>query len=271
MSKKNEVSVVEPSTAVAVAEPKQLSRFLALQPESDVAQAFLANYGPGDEIQQGDLTVLKVPSGGATTWTFEDVTGEVNAKEVEGVIVAYQPFGVLWPHEKSTEGSRPFMVTHDLRIGHRKSDDYGDMDPAGIEACRLPDGTYDWQKLPQNQWGSGKGKGKRCKEQRIMCILRSTDALPLLLRVPPGSLSSVGKFIKKMTVPFFRCVVGLSLEKAVSNQGDAYAIVKPRFIEALSSEEGLAIRSRYTESLTNAIREYAEQAMESSAAQDDLE
>ena len=270
MSKKNEIAEVQNETALAVAEPAQESRFLALRSGGPVAEAFQANFAEGDGIQIGDLTMLKVPAGGATTWEFEDMSGVVTAREITGAIVAYQPYGILWPTEKSVEGAHPFMVTHDLKIGHRRSDDYGDLDPEGIEACRLPDGTYDWQKLPQNQWGSGKGRGKRCKEQRIICILRDEDTLPLMLRVPPASLQNVTRFIKKLSVPFFRCVVKLTLEKADGPDGP-YARVKPAFVEALSPEEGLRIKRLYTDSLITAIREAAESPMEFAGAQDDLE
>ena len=253
-------------TAIAKVEN---NRFAVLLPGSDANEALSANLGAGETIGVSDLTVVKTPTGGATKWTVEDITGDQTVDEIEGVMVYYGPYGVLWSSEESVEGQPPFMVTSDLRIGHRIGDDYGDLDEKAIEACRLDDGTYDWQKLPYNKYGSGKGKGKRCKEQRYIAILRDGDTLPLLFRVGPGSLRSVTSFIKKLPVPYFRTVVSLSLSKEKNGAGQAYSQIKMRLVETLPAETGAAVKNLYSESLAAAVADIGQRAPQH--AEDDLE
>lgn len=263
----------EASTEIATVETAQVeeTKFLALREKSEVREALEANLGAGETIGVSDLTIVKVPSSGATNWQFEDIEGDVSTPTIEGVIVYYGPYGVLWGSDDPTEGEQPFMVTSDLRIGHRRSDDYGDLDRDKIEACRLEDGTYDWQKLPYAQFGSAtKGGGKRVKDQRYMAILREGDTFPLLIRCPPGSLKNVTGFMKKLTVPYWRAVVELSLEKDKNKAGQVYSKIKVKLLDKLSRELGEQVTSIYTRSLGDAVKDAAESSFMNSG-EDDLE
>lgn len=256
------------STELSIVNP---ANFLALQPGSDVSEALTANLVEGESMMIGDLTVVKTPTSGSTKWTIEDVTGEVVTDAITGILVYYGPHGVLWPSNESVEGTKPLLVTHDLKIARKIGDDYGDLDEAAIEACRNDDGSYDWKALPYNQFGTGKnGIGKRCKEQRLMAILRESDAFPLLIRAQPGSLKSVTTFIKKLPCAHFRAIVELKLEKAQSKGGQAYAMIKPRLVAQLTKEQGEVVKTMYTENLGEAIRNAALQA-DFNSGQDDLE
>jgi hypothetical protein len=247
------------------------TKFLALRPGSEVAEALEANLSTGETVTVGDLTTVPIPSQGVTQFTFEDLEGEISTPTITGALVYYCPFGVLWPYEEPSDNAMPLLVTHDLRVAHKKGDEYGDLDREAIEACRLSDGTYDWQKLPYNKYGSAaRGKGKRCKEQRYMCILREGDTFPLLVRISPGSLRNVTSFIKKLTVPYWRTVVELSLEKTKNDGGQPFSRVKIRLVEKLDATVGAAIKSTYTERLEEAVQMAAEQSAVDSG-QDDLE
>ncbi len=49
---------------------------------------------------------------------------------------------------------------------------------------------------PMNKWGSAAngGKGKACREKRLLLVLRDGEALPVVVVAPPTSLLSVGQF-----------------------------------------------------------------------------
>ncbi|POB10115.1 hypothetical protein [Sulfobacillus sp. hq2] len=49
---------------------------------------------------------------------------------------------------------------------------------------------------PMNRWGTAAngGKGKACREKRLLLVLRDGEALPVVVVAPPTSLLSVGQF-----------------------------------------------------------------------------
>ena len=275
------------SVPIVVKTPQQQlseSRFLALRPESDLKEVIAANYQEGESFRLSDLIRAKVPSGGATKWTLEELEGETNYDSITGVVVYYKPHGALWPSEEQKEGTKPFLVTTDLRVAEQFGDDWGDLNPELIEPCRIltDDGTpavsasgrplYNWKDLPYNQFGTakgGKGAGKRCKESRLICILREDDIFPVFLRVPSGSLATVSSFVRKLTAPHYACVVEFSLSKEKSSEGIAYAQIKPRLVAKLSKTEAEFIRSTYTAKLEEAMNTASVEVDDSEPSDDD--
>lgn len=263
--KKNEVAKAPDAPA-----PAEGPQFLALQEGSAVAEALEANVASGEQIEISDLTTVSVPSGGSTVWQFEDVDGDVTTEELRGLMVYYGAAGTLWPSEEPGD-AMPVLVTHDMKKAYRVGDDLGDIDPKILEKCRNEDGSYDWLKLPYNQFGSSsKGRGKRCKDQRMVCLLREGDTFPLLVRVPPASLKGVTKFVKKLNVPFFQCVVAMTLSKEKNKAGQPYAEIRIRRVGVVDRETGLKAKSLYADALGEAIRAIAVSRPETTD-QDDLE
>lgn len=261
---------IAPSAPTTLAASSALanSKFMAIRPDSSLREAFEANYAYGETMKFGDLTRVKIPSGGLTKWTIEELTGETTVDEITGAIVYYHPAGTLWPTNDMQEGMKPLLRTRDLRVAEQFGDEYGDLNPDVIEEARLIDangqpmstadgrGMYDWQKLAYNQWGTGKnGVGKRCKESRQICILRENDQFPIYLQVSVGSLKNVTTFFRKLPGAYWRFVVGLTLEKAKSSGGITFAMVKPRLVYQLSNDEALALKATYTDRLGTAMDE----------------
>lgn len=235
------------------------SKFLALRPDSTVAEAMKWNCA-GAGMSASDLIRVSIPAGGATTWTFMNARGdEETTKEIVGALALFSPQGILWPSEEPSEGRSPVLVTYDLMVAHRVGDDLGDIDPEVLEKARTGDRTYDWRRLAYNQWGSGRGgRGKRCKEARLMAILREDEALPLLVTASAGSLKTVVPFVKRIAsvgVPYFMAVVGLRLEKVANSAGQQYSQIVPRLVDTLSKWEGERIRDTYTIPLSNVLSE----------------
>ncbi len=224
------------------------SKFLALRPESDVREALMANLGPGETLQASDLPRVPTPSGGGKVWAWTDSgNNEQSAKSIEGVLAYYGVRGTLWGSEEPQGKASPVLVTYDLLTAIRVNDDIGDLDADVLESCRTGDRTYDWQRLPYNQYGTSKsGRGKRCKESRLMAILRADEAWPLLVAAGPGSLKTVVPFVKRLPVPHFRAVVSLTLEKIENSGGQPYSQIVPKLTGTLSREEGELVRRLYT-------------------------
>lgn len=253
------------TTALATLES---SKFLALRPDSELAEAMAYNYANGETVRFSDLIRVKTPSGGSTKWSVEELTGEEMVDEIIGAVVYYHPAGTLWPTDELSEGAKPLLRTRDLITAEQFGEDYGDLDPDKIEEARLFDangepvstadgrGVYDWTKLYYNQWGTGKnGVGKRCKESRQLCILREGDQFPLYLQVQVGSLKDVTGFFRKLPGAYFNFVVGFSLEKAKSSGGITFSKIKPRLVTKLSRPEALQLKSIYTDRLRGAMDE----------------
>ena len=229
--------------------------FQALTSNSRASRALAANFSTGEQMSFADLTKVGVPSGGITQWQIEDITGSQSVPAITGICCYYAPYGVLWPTDEPSEDGRPLLVTHDLVRAFKVGDSYGDTDPEVIESCKLADGSYDWRALPYNQYGTAKGgHGKRCKELRLMALLRPEDTMPLLVRISPGSLRPVTQFFKKLPVPFFEAIIELSLKKEKSKGGVTYAQVVPRLVGTLTEEQGAVIESMYTRTLAEAAR-----------------
>lgn len=228
------------------------SKFLALRPDSDVREALMANLGPGESLSASDLPRVPTPAGGGKVWSWTDSgNNEQSAKSIDGALAGYLCQGVLWGSEDPQAGVQPVLRTFDLMTAVRVNDDIGDLDSDVLESCRIGDRTYDWQRLPYNQYGSSKsGRGKRCKESRLLAILRADEAWPLLITAGPGSLKTVTPFVKRLPVPHYRAVVSLTLDRVENAGGQAYSQIVPKLTGTLSRDEGEIVKRLYTEPLS---------------------
>jgi hypothetical protein len=228
------------------------SKFLALRPDSDVREALMANLGPGESLQAGDLPRVPTPAGGGRMWGWTDSgNNEQSAKSIDGILVYYGVRGTLWGSEEPQGKASPVLVSYDLMTAVRVNDDIGDLDAEALESCRVGDRLYDWTRLPYNQYGTSKsGRGKRCKESRLLAILRENEAWPLLVTAGPGSLKTVTPFVKRLSVPHFRAVVSLTLDKVENAGGQPYSQIVPKLVGTISKEEGEIVRRLYTEPLS---------------------
>jgi len=234
------------------------SKYAALRPESDVREALLANLAPGESISANDLPRVKTPAGGGKMWGWTNAgNNDESAKSIDGILVYYGMRGTLWGTDEISKGVQPVLVSYDLTTAVRVGDDLGDLDPDVLETCRTGDRTYDWTRLPQNQYGSGRnGIGKRCKESRLLAILREGEMWPLLVQAGVGSLKTVCPFVRRLSVPHYRAVVSLTLEKAESSGGIDYSQIVPKLLGTISKEEGELVRKLYTEPLSRIATQF---------------
>ena len=239
------------STTIATVTEGKLIDLPALRADSRQMRIIEANLD-GEPMQEQDLVRVKTPSGGGTKWLVPVNGNDEPCDEIVGLCVGIAKRGVLWPQDDPTD-QRPVIVTNDLLVGYRVSDDLGTIDPKALEKYRVGDRRYDWVALsssPEFGYGSARGgAGKRCKESRIVAILREGDVWPILVTIGPGSLRGWLPFAKRMPSFHFECVVGLRLEKAKSSGGQPYSVIVPRIVGQVSEEQGEVARRIYVEPL----------------------
>jgi hypothetical protein len=235
------------TTAISTVEKIE---YPALVPDSRQARIIAQNLGD-EPMRETDLVRVKTPLGGATKWTVEVNGNQETCDELVGILVGEAKRGVLWPDPNPTE-QRPVVISNDLLVGYRVSDDLGSVDPAALEKYRIGDRRYDWAALsssPEFGYGAG-GAGKRVKESRILAILREGDVWPVLVTVGPGSLAAWLPFRKRLPCFAYEAVLGLRLERAKGSAGQPYSMIVPRLVGELSEEQGEVARQLYTEPLT---------------------
>ena len=182
----------------------------------------------GEAVTANDLNRIKVPGSGGTIWTVVDSDGaEQPFKALEGIIVQIARRRAYWPSAAAT-GTPPSCASADCITGIG--------DPGGnCERC------------PCNQFGTAKkkdgspGRGKACKETKLLFILREGSLLPDVVSAPPGSLKVVRQYQLKLGVPYWSVVTALTLEKATSKDGDLYATIHPQRVATLNAEHARQI------------------------------
>lgn len=239
-------------TAIATVDS---SRYLTTQGGMTAAAASLA--ASGERLSAGDLLRVPGATGGATSWEVEGVSGPESIKSITGLMVGYHQCGVLWPSIDPTPDCMPVMRTWDLKTGEQVGPIPADM-AEGMEACRIDERHFNWEACPFNQWGTGRnGIGKRCREQRMILMLREGDVLPLVLTCQPGSLRRVVRFVKSLglqaRIPYYRAIVEWTLERATNKTGQPYSQLAPKLVGTISEDEGMAVLKQWVEPLRSII------------------
>lgn len=193
-----------------------------------------------DDLAGLELTFdrIKIPAGGSTAFEIPDGDGEDTqmVKDVTGVILLHHPAYAFYT-EKYAGGSNP--------------PDCGSFD--GIMGNGNPGGQC--ATCPNNQYGSGDGQGKACKNRRMIYILMECEMFPMVLSLPTGSLKEFTKYVKRQLSKGRRLsqiVTKVSLKKATSNSGIAFSQAVFTFDRLLNPDEKNAVNSMVTQ-----VKEYA--------------
>lgn len=196
----------------------QPDQFPAIDPNNDRVQLMMANLG-GESLSVADFSRIKVPSGGATRWTIESAAGCESVEALEGVILHTTRRRAYWSNPNPTQAP-PDCSSVDMITGHGN--------PGGLcENC------------PHNEFGSakdGNGRGKACKETRLLFILRKGDVLPVVIAAPPASLKDMKKYLidlSQIGLPYFGAVTQLTLSPEKNSDGIAFAKIKPKMVGKL--------------------------------------
>jgi len=115
-------------------------------------------------------------------------------------------------------------------------------------------------KCPMNAWGSGKGRGKACRDKKLLFVVAPdaiADGQIIQLQVPPASLKAMSKFareLKKHRVPLQAVVVELDFDEEYD-----YPVLTFKVAGFLSEEDYEAAAARQVE-VETLIDEYLGQA-----------
>ena len=118
------------STTTEIATVGEVS-YAALSAGSRQAAILRANLGD-EPMTEMDLVKVPTPLGGGTTWSFQVNGNNETTEELVGLLVAVGKRGTLWPTDDPSE-KRPVIVSNDLRVGYRVSNDLGTIDPDALE------------------------------------------------------------------------------------------------------------------------------------------
>lgn len=170
---------------------------------------------------------IRIPAGGSTAFEIPDGDADDTqmVKEVTGVILLHHP-AYAYYSEKYAGGSNP--------------PDCGSFD--GVTGTGIPGGSC--AVCPYNQYGSGEGQGKACKNRRMIYILMEGELFPMVLSLPTGSLKEFQKYVKRQLSKarkLSQIVTKISLRKAVSKSGIAFSQAVFSYERELTAAEKSAV------------------------------
>ena len=193
-----------------------------------------------DDCQAMNFTFDKVslPTGGVTVFQLpdEDENGNSVTKDITGVILYNHPAFAFYSQKYTGESVPPECSSFDGVTGNGE--------PGG--ACAT---------CPYNQYGSGEGKSKACKNKRFLYIIREGELFPVILSLPAGSLGNFVKYTKQQLTKCRRLnqvVTRVTLKKATNSGGIAYSQAVFTFVRELEPQEREVISS-----MTANVKEYA--------------
>ena len=175
--------------------------------------------------------------------------------ELEGILLFNHPANAYWPEgEEYEDNTPPLCQSVDGKIG------YGN--PGGLCAsCGF------------NTFGSASnGRGKACKNQRTLYLLRSGEFVPIQISLPPTSLTPYNAFYNaafaRRQRPLYSSIVRIGLKRMSSNGYD-YSVATFCKVRDLSGEELAAVKAyadRFRLQIKNTLTEQAaSKEMESGA------
>lgn len=186
----------------------------------------------GDDFDGLQLSFqrVKIPSGGTLQFEVpgDDPEDPDYEKFIEGVIIYNHASNAYWPSgSEYDETVNPICSSVDGKVG------FGDPGCA----CAMCD---------FNKFGSDpNGKGKLCKNMRTLYILRSGEAMPIQLSLPPTSIRPFTEFVNSVFVsrhrPSWSAVVQIGLKK-VDNGTNVYSVATFRKTGDFAGEELAAIK-----------------------------
>ena len=184
---------------------------------------------------------VKIPAGGILQFEIpsDDPESPNYEKTLEGVILFHHPNHVYWAEgNEYDDNSTPLCTSVDGVTGIG--------DPGGLCAsCVL------------NEYGTAaEGRGKACKNMRMLYLLRSGEYVPMQVALPPTSLRPFNDFVNQAFMlrrrATFGSVVQISLKKANNGTND-YSVAVFRRLYDFEGEELAQIRS-YAENFRNQMK-----------------
>jgi len=201
---------------------------------------------------------VKIPSGGVLQFELPggDPENPDYSKYLEGVILFNHASGAYWPEgNEYDENTPPLCSSVDGKIGHGA--------PGGACAiCEL------------NRYGTDpKGKGKACKNMRILYLLRDGEYMPIQLSLPPTSIRPFSDFMNTAFVsrrrPTWSSVVQIGL-KRMNNGKDDYSVATFKKLCDFSGEQLMQAKA-YADGFREQAKEMLKRRAEDAENRDETE
>lgn len=201
----------------------------------------------GSDVQP-EFPTAKTPSSGMTAWsikaTKDDEDPEIT-KTIEGVIVHAHKTNAYWKDS--------------LDAGGNAQPDCRSLD--GVTGVDIDGFKQNCATCPHNQFGSdANGRGKACKNSRVLYVLRPEDFLPIKLTLAPTGNKYYDKYVENLIIPKKRgqkpkrpkdVMTKIGLRVETSSGGQKYSVPTFECIGDLDDDSKLAIH-RYAGSLVSA-------------------
>ena len=158
---------------------------------------------------------IKIPSGGGLAFELPGETEDspVAASELVGIIVDHHPVNAHWESEYDGSNNKPDCSSFDGKTAI-------DAKSGEVKSCAT---------CPFNQFSSDTrgGKGKACKNMHRIYILLGGQPIPMLLTLPPTSISAWRNYLGKKIVvkgkrPYM-VLTKVTLKKEKNANGIAYS------------------------------------------------
>ena len=196
---------------------------------AEIANIDLIQEAMNDECAglEFSLDRIKIPSGGMTAFEVPTGDGETTEleKEIECVILLSHPANAFYREAYKGGSNPPDCGSFD--------GEHGDGVPGGN--CRT---------CPYNQFGSGDGKAKACKNRRMLYIQREGEAIPMMLNLPTGSLRAFTKYAQSVLCRGRRLnqvVTRISLRKASSSSSIEFSQAVFKCVRPLNPKEQASV------------------------------
>lgn len=196
---------------------------------------------------------IKIPSGGNLVFEIptDDPENPNYEKTIEGVLIFHHDANAYWPEgSEYDENTAPLCSSVDGKQGIGE--------PGG--SCVM---------CAMNQYGTAaEGRGKACKNMRMLYLLQSGECVPIQISLPPTSLKPFKNFVNQAFLlrrrPSYGSVIQLGLRKE-NNGGNDYSVATFRLVENFEGEQLAQIRTYaegFKEQIKLTLRQRAETAKE---------
>lgn len=167
---------------------------------------------------------VKIPAGGGLQFEIpgDDPENPDYTKYLEGIILYSHSAGAYWQEgSEYDENSTPLCSSVDGKVGIGE--------PGG--SCAI---------CPFNQFRSAPdGKGKACKNMRVLYLLRDGEFLPIQLTLPPTSIRPYSDFYNMVFAPKRRATYGSVVQIGLKrmDNGNLYSVATFKKLYDFSGEK----------------------------------
>jgi hypothetical protein len=137
-------------------------------PDEEIREIINENIGD-NVLRVSDLTAIKMPAAGSTTWVYPAAEGEVETKSFEGVVIFHRDIKQCYDVEfGQAETNRPDCWSDDGKTPNPQGK-YAKACGFKCDACAF------------NQFGSGVNGSRKCRPHKLIFFMTEQGILPMVM------------------------------------------------------------------------------------------